>query len=457
MARTVNVGRSNPYQIQVADFMPGMDAAMSGFRAGAEAKQERKATAKVQEKLDLFAKEYPEMSDVEVTQFYLKNKDVADHVKGVLGDADETQVKGDVKNAWDLYTGATDPVKFFIEKADEKMLAGQDPQPALDMAEDAMKGGEQYKKRAVAILAANDATSLKSYMDATGQTDAGSSPATDIDDHVKDAMISFDAANPNATDAERADERVRARLEVKRPQSPEQRKTRQAVLDVDAEMLPDIKGDIAGAEKTAELDVIKSMQPGITRDNEIAKYRAQEEEKRGQNIITEGVMAAEGMPNLKRGLQLLETIETGGFNTISLNVRRFFGAEEADEGELSNRLAKAVLKQLRDTFGAQFTVGEGDKLDRIEAGFNKSPANNKRLLTSALRMSQGKVDLALKRAKNTGDQSTIDEINAWVNFSLDPEDFTIEGGTKGVGADAGADNDLARQAAAELKRRNQGR
>jgi hypothetical protein len=61
---------------------------------------------------------------------------------------------------------------------------------------------------------------------------------------------------------------------------------------------------------------------------------------------------------LRRGLDILKTLETGGVQAASLAAKKFFGVESADEGELSYLLGKAVLTKLRATFGAAFTVEE---------------------------------------------------------------------------------------------------
>ncbi len=290
-------------------------------------------------------------------------------------------------------------VKVLTDRAELVMSRGGDAKDSIEGIRDTMTGGEKAFKGAMAVIAANDSQAFDRLMKLQYGGEQKSTPATDIDDFVSDAVKVYKADNPNASESDIAKESNRARLQIKRAQKEE-------------------AGGVAGARKTAELDVISQMQPGIDRDKAITVYQAGQEEKRNQTAIDNGLIAAESMPNIKRGLDLLKGIETGGFDNAKLAAKRFFGVEGADEGELSNRLAKAVLSQLRTTFGAQFTEGEGQRLIRIEAGFDKSPENNQRLLNQALLMAQGKVDIAVKIAESKGDQSAIDQIKSWTDFDL---------------------------------------
>ncbi|MEE8289718.1 MAG: hypothetical protein V3R25_09940 [Nitrosomonadaceae bacterium] len=152
-----------------------------------------------------------------------------------------------------------------------------------------------------------------------------------------------------------------------------------------------------------------------------ARTQATKQETRAQGIIDRGVSAAESTATLRRGLELLGRIETGGANAISLATKRRLGMESADEGELSNALAKSVLSQLRETFGAAFTESEGARLERIEAGLGKSTAANKRLLQQTLRISERAARRAISAAKSRGDKETVADIEDLLSFSLGEE------------------------------------
>lgn len=166
--------------------------------------------------------------------------------------------------------------------------------------------------------------------------------------------------------------------------------------------------------------------PTERRAAEVEKARQVERTKYGEqrikSTIDRGVTAAESIPNLKRGLELLDMVETGGVRAVGLRAKQLFGIETGDEGELSNRLSKAVLSQLRDTFGAAFTENEGKRLERIEAGFSKNTVTNKRLLNQALRMAQQKAEAAKKAAQDIGDNYTVEEIDDLMSFTYSLND-----------------------------------
>jgi hypothetical protein len=151
------------------------------------------------------------------------------------------------------------------------------------------------------------------------------------------------------------------------------------------------------------------------------RERGAKSEKRDQAFIDRGIAAADSTANVRRGIQLLEEVETGGIDAISLRAKQIFGVESGDEGELVGLLGKAVLSQLRETFGAQFTVKEGEQLARIEAGVGKSPAGNRRLLNNALKLLDRLARRGLRAAKDRKDDFAADEINKALTFDLSAE------------------------------------
>lgn len=160
---------------------------------------------------------------------------------------------------------------------------------------------------------------------------------------------------------------------------------------------------------------------------------AREEEQRASTIIDRATAAAESTGVIRRALTLLDTVETGGPEAIALSVRQSLGIEGADEGELSNSLGKAVLSQLRETFGAAFTQTEGERLGRIEAAFNKSPANNKRLLQQVLRIAENTAKRGINLAQARGQKETVDDLSDLLTFSLDVEGTAPAAGAGSVG------------------------
>lgn len=145
---------------------------------------------------------------------------------------------------------------------------------------------------------------------------------------------------------------------------------------------------------------------------------ATQTEKRAGELITRGISAAESTATIRRAISLLDRVKTGGIQAISLATMQRLGIEGADEGELSNSLGKSVLSQLRETFGAAFTQTEGERLERIEAGFGKSTESNRRLLGQALRIAERTANRAIKAAKSRGSQAEVADIEDLLSFKL---------------------------------------
>lgn len=195
-------------------------------------------------------------------------------------------------------------------------------------------------------------------------------------------------------------------------------------------------GQLVTDEAEKESVLAEARKEGIAYEGDVAaaKARGAEEEGRAQSIINEGLAAADSTAVLRRSLELLSRVDTGGFNRVSFAAKKLFGIEGADEGELSANLGKAVLSQLRSTFGAAFTEREGARLERIEAGFSSSPETNRRLLQNALTIAERSAQRAIRRAEQRGDYETADEIEAALEFDLaEVEQALEEGDTGGAG------------------------
>ena len=131
---------------------------------------------------------------------------------------------------------------------------------------------------------------------------------------------------------------------------------------------------------------------------------------RAQGFIDSGIEAADSLGNIARMTELLDSVETGGYDAAALRAKQIFGLESADEAELSAGLGKSILAQLKPIFGAAFTAQEGERLERIEAGFGKSTAGNRRLLGEVRKITERAARRGLKAAKSQGDSFTVSEI-----------------------------------------------
>lgn len=166
-------------------------------------------------------------------------------------------------------------------------------------------------------------------------------------------------------------------------------------------------------------------QAALKVETETLSAQQKERAKRLSGFASDGVGAADSVGNFRRALSLLDSVKTGGFDNVALRVKQVFGVEGADEGELSNNLGKAVLSQLRSTFGAAFTAKEGEQLQRIESGFGKSTETNKRLLKNALKTAERAAKRGIRAAKDLGDNFTAEEIQIALDNAIS-EQFDFE-------------------------------
>ena len=140
--------------------------------------------------------------------------------------------------------------------------------------------------------------------------------------------------------------------------------------------------------------------------------------KRAEAAINTGLRAAKGLSGVKRTLELLKKVNTSGVTEQITLAKQFFGIEDAKTGELKNLLAEAVLGRLKDTFGAAFTAGEGDRLADISAGLGKSNKSNEAILNNMLQVMEQQIEDAKIAAEVENDTATLARIRNWQNMKL---------------------------------------
>lgn len=148
--------------------------------------------------------------------------------------------------------------------------------------------------------------------------------------------------------------------------------------------------------------------------------------KKGQRdtqreAVDYGLEVADSYNDTKRAIEILESgdVETGGVAGIRLYAKQKFGIETADEAELMYRMNKAILKQLKPTFGSAFTAAEGEWLRAIEANQNKGEVGNIRVLKGLLRRQERAARRALSAAEELGDAWSASEIRAAMGIQGD--------------------------------------
>jgi hypothetical protein len=182
------------------------------------------------------------------------------------------------------------------------------------------------------------------------------------------------------------------------------------------------KVTLVGPGGSNQGEITKDLAPkdtvGHAQDVAAAAERGKGSESRMQLVIDEGRDAAKGIPTVRRALELMDSVKTGGFQKAALDAKAAFGVQGADEAELSSALGEAVLADLRRTFGAAFTEKEGAKLENIRAQFGASPEANRRLMQQALTLAEGAAKRAMKEAADSGDYRSAANIKETMEQSL---------------------------------------
>lgn len=160
------------------------------------------------------------------------------------------------------------------------------------------------------------------------------------------------------------------------------------------------------AQKVADTAATIELEKGL------AKGRA----TRIAEDLEKGAIAADSLGTVNRALDLLEIVETGGFENLGLRAQQAFGIEGADEAELNSLLQTAVLQQLRPTFGSAFTENEGARLERISQSFGRNTKTNIRLLKQMKQINERAANRGIDAAVAAKDFDRAKQIQEAIDF-----------------------------------------
>lgn len=358
---------------------------------GSLVKQNREEIRRQKVQAD-FSKAYQAGDDAEVARLSIENPELAKIMDNVVTFKSERSKQNLLDTTMSVLSDPDNAMQYFKDRIESVTAEGGDPSDSIRAAQMYQQDPEGSKKKMELMLANQAPKAWEAYKTQKGMGGKGANlkqfqPITLVNEETGEKILRMPTGNPRTGEAELSP------LEI-----PE--------------------GYKVSTETTAEKRAADVLAKGETKAREVTeKGKA----GRQQDIITKGLEAADSYANVKRGLELLNGIETGGIDNVSMRAKQLFGVEGADEAELSNRLSKAVLSQLRETFGAAFTESEGQRLERIEAGFGKSTAGNKRLLQQTERIIIRSANRAIKAAEKAGDEDTAQEIRDSLEFSLSDE------------------------------------
>lgn len=318
-----------------------------------------------------------------ISEFMRKNPKHAESVKSSMGFEDEivkTQATEFMKSLLSMPEDQWgDGFKQRIEMLDQQ---GRDPSDTIKVMQAWANNPAQGKKIVESMLAMSDQDSFDAYKDANegaegrGASTKAFAPITIINPDTKEKRLVTPTFNPKTNKAELSAFDMPEGFEISK--------------------------ETAEEERAAEV-----VQVG---EKERVKVGSKSIAQRNQGYIDSGVEAADSMSGIGEAIELLDIVGTGGYEAAALRAKQTLGIESADEGELANALGLAVLSQLKPIFGSAFTSEEGARLERLSAGFGKSPEANKRILKKQLKIAERAARRAIRAAKESGDTFTENEI-----------------------------------------------
>jgi len=247
----------NPFSIQVADVMPGLNAAYEGFRTGAEAKiatvKELELESKKAELGELFKTGTPE----EIGVFLIDNEELAKSYDIASGVTDTAKIKERTDRAWDGLTG--DPVAPLIAKAERQTERGDKEGAAKTLAliQKAQANPKEALKVHYATLAQYQPKELKEYMESQATDTPGAQkegPTTSEDRYAREKMKTWNVANKDATPAQQAEAKANFMFEYNRKQAPEVTATTEAKEKAEVKFAQDKAYETATGKALAEIE-----------------------------------------------------------------------------------------------------------------------------------------------------------------------------------------------------------
>lgn len=122
-----------------------------------------------------------------------------------------------------------------------------------------------------------------------------------------------------------------------------------------------------------------------------------------QGFVEVGVSAYERLPQVNRGIDLLDRVRTGGLTARSKVITDFFGTTSGDVAELNKILAGNVLTGL-SVFTGAISEGERAFLERMETNLASGGEFNRREMLRMQNMLKTQINIAKEAAKETGNK-----------------------------------------------------
>lgn len=174
-------------------------------------------------------------------------------------------------------------------------------------------------------------------------------------------------------------------------------------------------GETAAQQQERKLSTEQQLNK-IIADRQKGKTLATGEADRLSGFIQQGITAVDQLPNIKRGLELLKSVRTGGITAKAKVVSDFFGTTSGDVAELNKILATNVLNALSNFTGA---ISEGERLflERMETSLASGAEFNVRELNRMDKLLTKQITRAKRAARATGDEFSLEILNEPIEVS----------------------------------------
>lgn len=290
----------------------------------------------------------------------------------------------------------------------KKMLEGGNVQGAINFGEQRLKelqarGADPAETQSILNLMRTDPAralqEVNAFTSSIEDLEGKSSETTKIREYQYFSNILKD---PNASEEEKESARYWMGL---------QGRSDKTIDQIEAEEAAKGRGKIATERELAEVKIQteEDLTP-IKRRQKLATELGADEAGRLSKYIEAGLDASTRMPDIERGLELLETVETGGLTALSKNVTDFFGTTSGDVAELNNILAQQVLAGLANFSGA-ISDSERRFLEKMETNLSGGTEFNVAQLKRMKQIMEKQVVKARRAAKETGDEFSLELLN----------------------------------------------
>jgi len=315
--------------------------------------------------------------------------------KGILNSLGiNNQQNADEASSW-AYTLENTPVELrgnLIQQRVDKLSAeGRDPSDTASFLN--MSPEEQNQVASVIQMAALSTKERMEQQGGGGNTPAGQAEFQNLLDI---------AQNPNSTQLEKDSARRALGDLAKVSTSAAERIASDPTLTTQvAESVAEIEGKKESAKETEKLTTQLKFKPQITKAVKLAEKAAIE---KGE-VLTDVARMEASLPGVKEAVNQL--IELSSVATSTLGGRAFdFAVKESGFGSTKGADARAklvaivdnqVLPLLKETFGAAFTVAEGENLKASLVDPNASPSQKREQLSAFI--AQKERNLRTKQAQ----------------------------------------------------------